>query len=141
MKRFAALALVMISGFATLGAQAMDKSAYDVKNLGPQVTAYTNMEALTKLTAMPGTTTVLYFAATWCPSCQAFYRDLQANFKNLPKDVNLVFVNYDKEMDLKKKHGVTGQHTYVQVDAQGMKKMLWVGGSSVMDLLKKLGKV
>jgi len=40
-------------------------------------------------------TMVYFFAATWCPTCQAFYQDLGAHRKNLPANVALVFVNFD----------------------------------------------
>lgn len=140
MHRFTLSALVLFLSLSALGAQTPDRTAYDLTGLGTQVSAYTTQEALVKLTMTPDTTTVLYFAATWCPSCQAFYRDLKVRFATLPKDVNLVFVNYDRFGDVKKLYGVTSQHTFVTLDAQGGKKMLWVGGSTVMDLLKKLGK-
>jgi hypothetical protein len=37
-------------------------------------------------------------------------------------------VNYDRSADLKRKYGVSHQHTYVQIDAKGEKVALWSGG-------------
>jgi len=116
-----------------------DPSAFDISGLGSNIVAYAGKEDLMKRTGMGGTT-VLYFAATWCPTCQATYKDIKMNASKLPADVTLVFVNYDKEADLKKEFGVASQHTFVQLDAKSMKKNVWVGSSTVMDILKKLGR-
>jgi hypothetical protein len=52
-------------------------------------------------------------------------------------DITLVVVNYDRAGDLKKKYGVTYQHTYVQIDRDGEKIALWSGGG-VDGILKKV---
>lgn len=115
----------------------MDKSAYDLRGLGPQVVAFTTEKAAQSLAAQG--TVVYYFAATWCPDCQATYRDLQANFTKLPKGFHLVFVNYDKSADLKKKYGVTYQHTFVLVGPAGEKKKVWSGSATVASLVSMAG--
>ncbi|OGG26589.1 hypothetical protein A3A64_01570 [Candidatus Gottesmanbacteria bacterium RIFCSPLOWO2_01_FULL_48_11] len=46
----------------------------------------------------------------------------------IPQDVVLLKLNYDTATELKKKYGVTYQHTFVQVDAQGNKVTAWSGG-------------
>ena len=42
--------------------------------------------------------------------------------------ITVVVVNYDNAADLKKRFGVTTQHTYVQIDAEGGKVAIWNGG-------------
>ena len=116
----------------------MDSSAYNVSELGPQVSVYTGKADLMNRSAMGGTT-VLFFAATWCPTCQATYKDLKMNYSKIPGNVNLVFVNYDKETELKAEFGITTQHSFVELDSKVMKKNLWVGTTSVADILKKIG--
>ena len=71
--------------------------------------------------------TVLFFAADWCPYCQADLRDINANGDRLG-DVAIVVANYDKEADLKAKYGITRQDTFVQIDANGKQLAIWAGG-------------
>lgn len=78
--------------------------------------------------------TVLFFHADWCPSCRA--ADAGIKKGGLPADIAVLKVNYDDSEDLKKKYGVTYQHTFVQVDAQGNLIKKWSGGSTVDDIIE-----
>jgi thiol-disulfide isomerase/thioredoxin len=82
--------------------------------------------------------TVLFFAADWCPYCQADLKDINANGSRLGK-VNVVVVDYDKSAELKAKYGITVQDTYVQIDPMGAKLAIWSGGG-VDGILKNLVK-
>lgn len=113
-----------------------DPSAYDLAGLGPQVVAFTTeKDAWDRARTQ---TVVYFFAATWCPTCQALYQDLRAHGQDLPPKVTLVFVNYDKSYDLKKKYGVTAQHTFVAVGPDGTNRKAWNGTSTVAEFLKAL---
>jgi hypothetical protein len=74
-----------------------------------------------------GTTedTVIFFYAAWCPSCRA--ADDVISEETIPDGLTLLKANYDEETALKKKYGVTGQHTFVQVDADGNEIKKWLG--------------
>lgn len=72
--------------------------------------------------------TVLFFKASWCPTCQAAQKDLDARFSELPEGTTIVTVDYDKESKLKTKYGITYQHTWVQVDETGKALVTWNGG-------------
>jgi thiol-disulfide isomerase/thioredoxin len=77
---------------------------------------------------------VLFFAAAWCPSCVAADKGFSAE-NELAIDADILKVDYDNSSDLKAKYGVTSQHTFVLVDAEGnmIKKMAW--GTKSSDLL------
>ncbi|MFC1755968.1 thioredoxin family protein [Patescibacteria group bacterium] len=62
---------------------------------------------------------LLFFHASWCPTCKAAESDIVKNGSKLPKDLTILKTNYDKEKDLKEKFGITYQHTFVQVDKYG----------------------
>lgn len=62
---------------------------------------------------------LLFFHATWCPTCRGLDKNINANIEDLPSDVTILQVNYDTATELKKKHGVVRQHTLVRVDAEG----------------------
>lgn len=77
---------------------------------------------------------VLYFFATWCPSCKAANEDFSANPNKIPEDVVVIRTNYNdpdtdqEEKNLAKKYGITYQHTFVQVDSVGKEIAKWNGG-------------
>lgn len=78
---------------------------------------------------------VLFFRAGWCPSCRTVDGDIKANMKNIPENLTILDVDYDKSSDLKKKYGVTTQHTFVQVDAKGNLIKKWTGGSTLASVV------
>ncbi len=78
---------------------------------------------------------VLFFRAAWCPSCRTVDADIKANMKSIPANLTILDVDYDKSSDLKRKYGVTMQHTFVQVDAQGNLIKKWSGGSTLTSVV------
>jgi thiol-disulfide isomerase/thioredoxin len=68
---------------------------------------------------------VLFFRASWCPTCRAVDSDIKAHLSEIPKDVTILDVNYDDSTALKAKYGVTHQHTFVQVAADGTEIATW----------------
>ncbi len=86
---------------------------------------------------------ILFFYASWCPTCRPADADFSANQANLPSDMTLIRVNYnDPETDseekaLAKKYAVTYQHTFVQIDEAGEKVTVWNGGKT-SDVLEKI---
>ncbi len=77
---------------------------------------------------------VLFFWASWCPFCKAANEAFLSRASEIPSGVTVLKTNYDTEKDLKAKYGVTYQHTFVQVDAQGNMLSKWNGGD--IDSLK-----
>ncbi|MFB9990807.1 thioredoxin domain-containing protein [Deinococcus oregonensis] len=79
--------------------------------------------------AAKGTQRVLFFHATWCPNCKAADADIKKNLSQLPAGVTIFKTDYDKETALKQQYGITYQHTFVLVDAQGKALKKWAGGN------------
>lgn len=77
---------------------------------------------------------VLFFNASWCPDCRATVRDIEANLENIPEGLTILSVDYDRYADLKKKYGVTYQHTFVQVDESGNQLKKWSGSFTLDDI-------
>ena len=80
---------------------------------------------------------VLYFHADWCPTCRPLNAALKADPNQIPEGVVLFKTNYDTEIALKTKYGITYQHTFVEVDAQGNAVQTWSGGN-VEDVVSRL---
>ena len=81
---------------------------------------------------------VLFFHASWCPSCRGLNSSIESNLKSIPEGVSILKADYDKETELKKKYGVTTQHTLVQVDKDGNIIKKWSGGGSLDNLLSQI---
>jgi thiol-disulfide isomerase/thioredoxin len=78
---------------------------------------------------------VLFFRASWCPTCRAVDADIRAHLNDIPKGVTILDINYDDSTALKQKYGVTYQHTFVQVDAAGNQIVKWSGSPTLASLL------
>lgn len=81
---------------------------------------------------------VLFFHAAWCPSCRGLGGDIEKNLSAIPEGVAILKVNYDTETELKKKYGVTYQHTLVQVDKDGNLIKKWSGSPSLAKLVSEI---
>ncbi|MBP6924694.1 MAG: thioredoxin family protein [Candidatus Pacebacteria bacterium] len=81
---------------------------------------------------------VLFFKASWCPSCRALDADIKASLADIPAGVTILEVDYDKSAELKQKYGVTMQHTLVQVDKDGNQITKWSGGATLEDVVKNI---
>jgi len=81
---------------------------------------------------------VLFFHASWCPSCRSLNSDIEGNRGTISEGVTILKVDYDKETELKKKYGVTYQHTLVQVDKDGNLIKKWSGSPKLSGLLSEI---
>ncbi len=81
---------------------------------------------------------VLFFHASWCPSCRGLNADIEQHLSEIPEDVHIFKLDYDKEAELKKKYGVTTQHTLVQVAADGTLIKKWSGSPTLASLVLQI---
>lgn len=81
---------------------------------------------------------VLFFRASWCPSCRAVDADIKANLSKIPSTLAILDVDYDKSAPLKQKYGVTFQHTFVQVDKDGNLIKKWSGSPTLAALVAEV---
>lgn len=71
---------------------------------------------------------VLFFHASWCPTCRSANAEFEKSLDQIPADVVLFKTDYDAEDTLKNRYGITYQHTFVQVDENGKELAKWNGG-------------
>lgn len=81
-----------------------------------------------QMASRAGTAVVYFFHAGWCPNCRATEASLTAD--GVPAGLTIVKVDYDTETALRKQYGVTQQHTFVQVGADGAELARWTGTES-----------
>jgi hypothetical protein len=77
--------------------------------------------------AYSSTDVVLFFNAAWCSTCKVARDNIEADLAGIPSDLTIVVVDFDTATDLRQKYGVTVQHTFVQVDADGSELAKWSG--------------
>lgn len=81
---------------------------------------------------------VLFFRASWCPTCRAVDADIKSNLSKIPSNLTILDVNYDDSTALKQKYGVTYQHTFVQVDKDGNLIKKWSGSPTLTALVAEV---
>ena len=102
-----------------------DSMEKDSMNKGGEFVTYEQYMEHTDAAMHHDGRTVLFFDASWCPDCQKLKNALSSEHDVIPADVTVVDVDYDSHNDLRKQYGVTMQHTFVEVDAQGNKVSSW----------------
>jgi len=116
-----------------------DDKMMDDKMMSSRYVEYSK-EAFNKASS---TRRVLFFYASWCPTCRPADANFKENESDIPNDVTLIRVNYNdpdtdqEEKDLAKKYGITYQHTYIQIDASGKEITKWNGGQ-INELLSNI---
>jgi len=81
---------------------------------------------------------LLFFNASWCPSCRKAIADIEKNLENIPEDLVIMKIDFDEYGDWgRKNYQVRGQHTYVQIDNEGKLITSWVGGK-FKDIINKI---
>ncbi len=90
--------------------------------------SYTEFSPESLRTAAGNGKAVLFFHASWCPTCKAANEAFSTRTSEIPAGVTILKTDYDAEKDLKARYGITYQHTFVQVDAEGNEITKWNGG-------------
>lgn len=94
----------------------------------PEITSRYLTYSQTAFAAASDKKRVLFFHAPWCPTCRPADAAFQKDSVLIPESVILFKTDYDTSTELKKKYGVTYQHTFVQIDGQGNEVTKWNGG-------------
>ncbi len=81
---------------------------------------------------------VLFFHAPWCPTCSALNKDIEGSLSDIPAGLTIFKTDYDSNTELKKKYGVTYQHTLVQVDKNGAMIKKWSGGNTLESVVSQV---
>lgn len=80
---------------------------------------------------------VLFFAASWCSTCQRTRANIEADLAGIPPGLVIVVVDYDTATDARRLYGVTVQHTFVQIDAEGTALKRWTGSLTAHDIAQQ----
>ncbi len=75
---------------------------------------------------------VLFFHASWCPDCVAANRSIAE--ASTTAWLKIFKIDFDDSVELRKKYGVTKQHTFVQIDSDGELIKKWWGTNSLEEI-------
>jgi thioredoxin 1 len=81
-----------------------------------------------------GSKVVLFFNASWCSTCKVARENFESTQNRIPEGLTLVVVDFDNSTELKKRYGVTYQHTFVQIDDSGKELQKWSGSVSFSEI-------
>jgi thiol-disulfide isomerase/thioredoxin len=127
----------MVGGDAMKGDDAMQKPEDTMMKDDTMVKgSYTAYTADNIAEASAQHDVVLFFHASWCPTCKALNSALES--ATIPNGLTILKTDYDTNTDLKKKYGVTYQHTLVQVDANGNMIKKWSGGNTLESVVSQV---
>ena len=84
-----------------------------------------------------GSDVVLFFNASWCPTCQEATEQLTS--AEYPDGLTVVSVDYDSKEALRDKYGVTTQHTFVVIDSEGRETKKFSGATDVATIQENVG--
>lgn len=99
-------------------------------NMDNQTKRYIDLAEFTANEAQySNTQKVLFFHASWCPICNGIEEEIEADSSRIPTSTTLIKVDYDDNLELRKKHGVTYQYTFVQIDNDGNLVKKWSASS------------
>jgi thiol-disulfide isomerase/thioredoxin len=114
-----------------------EKEILEKESAGPTTGSY-EVYAPEKLARANEGDVVLFFRASWCPTCRALDADIRANLEKIPAGLTILDVDYDNSTALKQKHGVTYQHTLVQVGATGNQIAKWSNSPTLAELIAQV---
>lgn len=84
---------------------------------------------------------VLFFHATWCPSCRRLDADITENAAAIPADVAIYKVDFDTATALRQRYGVTVQHSVLEIGRDGAAESDITHPRTLNDLLTNLDAV
>lgn len=103
------------------------------KDIMTTVGAYTGYSASAVTVALAEKKNViLFFHASWCPTCKSADKNFLS--ETPPANTVVLKVDFDSNIELRKKYGVTYQHTFVSLNADETLKKKASGVSHFADL-------
>ena len=79
---------------------------------------------------------VLFFHADWCPTCKAFEKKVLT--ETIPENILILKVDYDSNLELRKKYNIVTQTSFVLVDNKWNLKKRWIWWRWIKNIIKKI---
>lgn len=85
-----------------------------------------------------GGETILFFHASWCPTCRAFDKEATAYTGAVPEGLTILKIDYDSAKELRKEYRVIRQHTFIALNADATERKRFAGVTTLEGVLKEL---
>lgn len=85
-----------------------------------------------------GSEVVLFFNASWCSTCRVARDNFESTRAQIPANLAVVMVDFENSAELKKKYGVTYQHTLVHVNESGDLLHKWSGSVTFAEIFEQI---
>ena len=82
---------------------------------------------------------ILFFHADWCSTCVAFEKKVLS--EKIPDNILILKVNYDKELELRKKYNIITQTSFVLIDNKWNLIKRWIWWRWIDNIIKKIEEV
>jgi len=128
----------VVAGMPVLGEEGKGVVEQKVMEDGTIISGSYEAYAPEKLALALDGKVILFFHASWCPTCRAADSDINKNLSEIPDGVHILKIDYDSNTALKQKYGVTYQHTFVQVDSSGNLIKKWTGSSTLAEIVANI---
>jgi len=120
-----------------------DQTSLPTQKTDPSIkirkSGYIDYKTIESVELSPDSRKVLFFHASWCPSCRSLDKSLnEKDFQDVDGDIVVIKVDYDKEDELKTKYKIPSQHTLVEVDQNWNELKKFTGANNLKDISQKL---
>ncbi len=88
--------------------------------------------------APPGAQIVLFFWSERCATCQGLDEALHTTVDQMPSDVYIFRVDYERSLELRREFAVRGPHTLVEIDDFGNLVQRWSGSMTLDAILARI---
>lgn len=78
---------------------------------------------------------ILFFHASWCPTCKAFEEKILSQV--IPENILILKVDYDTNLELRKKYNILTQTSFVIVDNNWNLLKRWIWARNIEDIIEK----
>lgn len=83
---------------------------------------------------------VLFFHASWCPTCRGLDQDIKNGLSRVPANTEIFKVDYDSSGDLKREYNIQYQHTLAFVQGNSPSPAETLQGATFDELLFMVNK-
>lgn len=82
--------------------------------------------------------TLLFFYAGWSPLSRELEKEITVNADQIPANLQILKVDFDKRLSLKQKYKVEAENTIVRIDSSGQARAKWLATKLFSDLINNI---
>ncbi len=84
---------------------------------------------------------VLFFHASWCPTCRALDTEIKNGLNRIPNNTEILKIDYDQYSDLKREYNVRYQHTLVFIKGNNPPPYSTLQGLGIDEIISQINSI